>query len=58
MICYINNVYPLEYVAQKLPLAAPSATRAGAGRAGPSARAGVDLNKQTASSGQPEACNC
>ncbi|KJA28626.1 hypothetical protein HYPSUDRAFT_62268 [Hypholoma sublateritium FD-334 SS-4] len=45
-------------IAQKLPLTAPSATRAGAGRAGPGARAGVDLNKQAASSGQPEACNC
>ncbi|KAF8203923.1 GTP-binding protein RAB5 [Pholiota molesta] len=45
-------------IAQKLPLTAPSAARAGGARAGPGARAGVDLNKQTASAGQPEACNC
>ncbi|CAA7264775.1 unnamed protein product [Cyclocybe aegerita] len=46
-------------IAQKLPLTAPSATRAGATRAGPGARTGVDLNKQaTGAPGQPDACNC
>ncbi|PPQ90947.1 hypothetical protein CVT25_008258 [Psilocybe cyanescens] len=47
-------------IAQKLPLTAPSATRAGAGRAGTAARAGLDLNKQagTGAAGQPDACNC
>jgi Ras-related protein Rab-5C len=45
-------------IAQKLPLTAPSATRAGAGRTAPGARAGVDLNRQVAAPGQPDACNC
>lgn len=58
MIRYSDRVYSSGRVAQKLPLTVPSTTRAGAGRAGPGARAGVDLNKQAASSGQPEACNC
>jgi Ras-related protein Rab-5C len=45
-------------IAQKLPSTAPSATRAGAGRTGPAARPGVDLNQQSGTPGQPEACNC
>ncbi|KAH9486368.1 GTPase Ypt5 [Psilocybe cubensis] len=47
-------------IAQKLPLTAPSATRAGAGRTGTAARPGLDLNKQAGAgaAGQPDACNC
>lgn len=45
-------------IAKKLPLTAPPSARAGGpGRTGP-ARAGVDLNKQSAAQGQQEACNC
>lgn len=42
--------------AKKLPLTAPP--RAGASRTAPGARAGVDLNKQSASAGQNDNCNC
>ncbi|KAF9055908.1 GTP-binding protein RAB5 [Panaeolus papilionaceus] len=53
----VNDIFTA--IAQKLPLAAPSANRAGTSRTGPGgARAGVDLNKQAAASGQPDACNC
>ncbi|PPQ64247.1 hypothetical protein CVT24_008650 [Panaeolus cyanescens] len=52
----VNEIFTA--IAQKLPLTAPSANRAGASRTGPGARAGVDLNKQAAAPGQPEACNC
>ncbi|KAK0481507.1 GTP-binding protein RAB5 [Armillaria novae-zelandiae] len=43
-------------IAKKLPLTAPP--RAGASRAASGARAGVDLNKQSASAGQNDNCNC
>ncbi|SJL06410.1 probable GTP-binding protein ypt5 [Armillaria ostoyae] len=43
-------------IAKKLPLTAPP--RAGASRTAPGARAGVDLNKQSASAGQNDNCNC
>jgi len=43
-------------IAKKLPLTAPGPTRAARTGSGP--RTGVDLNKPTAASGQPEACNC
>ncbi|KAH9929720.1 ras family-domain-containing protein [Fomitopsis serialis] len=45
-------------IAKKLPQNAPASARAG-GRAGPSGRSGVDLNKQaSAAPGQNEPCNC
>ncbi|KAJ3561150.1 hypothetical protein NP233_g10372 [Leucocoprinus birnbaumii] len=46
-------------IAKKLPSIATPAARPGAGaRAGPGARQGVDLNKQTPQQGQNENCNC
>ncbi|KAH9837321.1 GTP-binding protein RAB5 [Rhodofomes roseus] len=45
-------------IAKKLPQNTPASARAG-GRAGPSGRTGVDLNKQAAGApGQDEPCNC
>ena len=43
--------------AKKLPLSAPQASRAGAGRTTTGARTGVDLNKQPTTA-QSETCNC
>lgn len=53
-----SKIYCAHFIANKLPLTTPSATRAGAGRIGAGTRPGVDLNKQSATQGQSEVCNC
>lgn len=59
-LCHFDLRQTFSSTAQKLPLTAPSATRASGGRAGPGGRTGLDLNKQasTGVAGQPDACNC
>lgn len=55
--CRPTMVFDIVFPAKKLPLSAPQASRAGAGRAPTGARTGVDLNKQPINA-QNEACNC
>jgi Ras-related protein Rab-5C len=52
----VSNFEP--FLAKKLPLTAPPASRAAGGRPTGAGRTGVDLNKQQALSGSNDGCNC
>ncbi|KAL0066608.1 GTP-binding protein of the rab/ypt [Marasmius tenuissimus] len=51
----VNDIF--HAIAKKLPLSAPP-PRAGAARGVPARSGGVDLNKNTSTQGQGDACNC